>query len=107
MGCAAYFHTRRGETELAGLCVLLGILAIVVPIGIADVGRAGAARGMRRHAPCAGHTRRNGRWGMMRGMSRSVDVIVIGAGVQGASLAFHLARKGASVLVLERGTVAG
>ena len=34
MGCAAYFHTRRGETELAGLCVLLGILAIVVPIGV-------------------------------------------------------------------------
>lgn len=34
MGCAAYFHTRRGETEQAGLCVLLGVLAVVVAIGI-------------------------------------------------------------------------
>ncbi len=34
MGCAAYFHTRRGETEQAGLCVLLGILAIAVAVGI-------------------------------------------------------------------------
>jgi len=40
-------------------------------------------------------------------MSGSVDVIVIGAGVQGASLAFHLARRGARVVVLERGSVAG
>jgi sarcosine oxidase subunit beta len=36
----------------------------------------------------------------------TADVIVIGAGVQGASLAFHLARRGTSVLVLERDTVA-
>jgi sarcosine oxidase subunit beta len=34
------------------------------------------------------------------------DVIVIGAGVQGASLAFHLARAGSNVLVLERAAVA-
>ena len=40
-------------------------------------------------------------------MTETADVIVVGAGVQGASLAFHLARRGASVLVLERGTVAG
>lgn len=40
-------------------------------------------------------------------MNRSADVIVVGAGVQGASLAFHLARKGARVLVLERGSIAG
>lgn len=34
MGCAAWFHTRRAETELAGLCVLLGILAGAVAVGI-------------------------------------------------------------------------
>ena len=39
-------------------------------------------------------------------MIESADVIVVGAGVQGASLAFHLARRGARVLVLERSTVA-
>ena len=39
-------------------------------------------------------------------MAKTADVIVVGAGVQGASLAFHLARRGARVLVLERGTVA-
>ena len=33
------------------------------------------------------------------GMSETADVIVVGAGVQGASLAFHLARRGAQVLV--------
>lgn len=36
----------------------------------------------------------------------TADVIVVGAGVEGASLALHIARRGASVLVLERGTVA-
>jgi sarcosine oxidase, subunit beta len=39
-------------------------------------------------------------------MSDTADVIVIGAGVQGASLAFHLASRGASVIILERSTVA-
>ena len=39
-------------------------------------------------------------------MSKTADVIVVGAGVQGASLAFHLARRGTSVLVLERESVA-
>ena len=39
-------------------------------------------------------------------MSDTADVIVIGAGVQGASLAFHLASRGTSVIVLERSTVA-
>lgn len=36
----------------------------------------------------------------------TADVIVVGAGVQGASVAFHLAQRGASVLVLERETIA-
>jgi glycine/D-amino acid oxidase-like deaminating enzyme len=39
-------------------------------------------------------------------MSETADVIVIGAGVQGASLAFHLAGRGARVIVVERSTVA-
>src|SRR6185369_12235283 len=39
-------------------------------------------------------------------MSETADVIVVGAGVQGASLAFHLARRGAQVLVVERESVA-
>ncbi len=39
-------------------------------------------------------------------MTDTADVIVIGAGVQGASLAFHLASRGTSVTVLERSTVA-
>jgi len=37
----------------------------------------------------------------------TADVIVVGAGVQGVSLAFHLAQRGARVLVLERGMLAG
>ncbi len=36
---------------------------------------------------------------------RTADVVVVGAGVQGASLAFHLAGRGAKVLVIERATV--
>ena len=39
-------------------------------------------------------------------MVDTADVIVIGAGVQGASLAFHLARRGARALVVERTSVA-
>ena len=39
-------------------------------------------------------------------MIETADVIVVGAGVQGASLAFHLAGRGARVLVIERDTVA-
>jgi len=39
-------------------------------------------------------------------MSETADVVVIGAGIHGASTAFHLARRGARVIVLER-SVAG
>ncbi len=35
------------------------------------------------------------------------DVVVVGAGIVGAACAYHLARAGARVTVLERGTVAG
>ncbi len=38
--------------------------------------------------------------------TQNPDVIVIGAGVQGASLAFHLAQRGAKVLVVEKRFVA-
>jgi sarcosine oxidase subunit beta len=40
-------------------------------------------------------------------MTETADVIVVGAGVQGASLAFHLAKRGARVLIVERGSVGG
>ena len=39
-------------------------------------------------------------------MSNTADVIIIGAGVHGASLAFHLAQRGAKALVLERKFIA-
>ena len=35
-------------------------------------------------------------------MTDTADVIIIGAGVHGTSLAFHLAERGTSVIVLER-----
>jgi len=35
----------------------------------------------------------------------AADIIVVGAGVQGTALAFHLARRGADVLVVERSSV--
>lgn len=38
-------------------------------------------------------------------MSNTADVIIIGAGVQGASLAFHLAERGVKALVLEKNFV--
>ena len=39
-------------------------------------------------------------------MGETADVVVIGGGVQGASLAFHLASRGTRVAVVERSTVA-
>ena len=39
-------------------------------------------------------------------MSNTAEVIIIGGGVQGASLAFHLARRGTKVIVLEKQFVA-
>ena len=40
-------------------------------------------------------------------MAETADAIIVGAGVHGASLAFHLAERGVRALVLERGVVAG
>ncbi len=40
-------------------------------------------------------------------MSETADAIIIGAGIHGASLAFHLAERGWHPIVLERATVAG
>ena len=39
-------------------------------------------------------------------MTDTADVIVIGAGVQGASTAFRLAKRGLRVVVVERGALA-
>src|SRR5688572_18806087 len=38
-------------------------------------------------------------------MSNTADIIIIGAGVHGASLAFHLAQRGVKALVLEKNFV--
>src|SRR5271166_5043323 len=35
-------------------------------------------------------------------MANTADVIIVGGGVHGASLAFHLARRGVKVIVLEK-----
>ena len=40
-------------------------------------------------------------------MADSFDVIVVGAGIAGTASAYHLAKRGARVLVLEKGEVAG
>jgi sarcosine oxidase subunit beta len=40
-------------------------------------------------------------------MTEVADVVIVGAGVQGASLAFHLARRGSRVVVVERSVVGG
>lgn len=42
---------------------------------------------------------------MTGGLVRTADIVIVGAGVQGASLAFHLARRGAKVAVVERNSV--
>ena len=38
-------------------------------------------------------------------MARGASVVVVGGGVMGCSIAFHLAERGVDTLVLERGTV--
>jgi glycine/D-amino acid oxidase-like deaminating enzyme len=38
-------------------------------------------------------------------MAAGASVVVVGGGVMGCSIAFHLAERGTDVLVLERGTV--
>jgi sarcosine oxidase subunit beta len=40
-------------------------------------------------------------------MTGTADIIIVGAGVQGAALAFHLAGRGADVLVVEKDAVGG
>jgi glycine/D-amino acid oxidase-like deaminating enzyme len=41
-------------------------------------------------------------------LERTADLVILGAGVMGASIAFHLARRGAGrILVLDKGDVAG
>lgn len=40
-------------------------------------------------------------------MNHSFDVLVVGGGVSGCSIAYHLARKGAKVMVVERRSIGG
>ena len=42
---------------------------------------------------------------MLTGMADGASVVVVGGGVMGCSIAFHLAERGTDLLVLERGTV--
>lgn len=45
---------------------------------------------------------------MSASLERTADFVILGAGVMGASIAFHLARRGAGrILVLDKGDVAG
>ena len=39
-------------------------------------------------------------------MAETADVIIVGAGIHGASLAFHLAERGIAATILEKSTVA-
>jgi sarcosine oxidase subunit beta len=43
----------------------------------------------------------------MRHVAEHADAVIVGAGIHGASLAFHLAEAGVRPLVVERGTAAG
>ena len=40
-------------------------------------------------------------------MEREADVVIVGAGIVGCATAYHLARRGVRVVVVERGRVAG
>ena len=40
-------------------------------------------------------------------MSAAPRIVVVGAGIVGASIAYHLSRRGAAVTVLDRGQPAG
>src|SRR5262245_1773776 len=40
-------------------------------------------------------------------VERDADVVVIGAGIVGSATAYHLARRGVRVVVVERGAVCG
>ena len=43
----------------------------------------------------------------VRGMSRTADVVIIGGGIQGASIAYHLTQRGhTNVVILEKETLA-
>src|SRR5437899_10370693 len=45
--------------------------------------------------------------GAVRGMSRTADVVIIGGGIQGASIAYHLTQRGQGhVVILEKDTLA-
>ena len=65
--------------------------------------RARAQRG----APGPEGLEAEGRVSVESDLQRSADVVILGAGVMGASIAFHLARRGAGrILVLDKGDVA-